>query len=134
MQTAQSFLSFFLIFGHIISLKHAIILTVKTPNTLYIVFTNPIVKQIPSPKKAADRRLSFFISNLDKNLFIKNSSFCTNISYKRGIFFLFIMFHLISKRDYISRLHPKYPKEYRHLPETVYAPPFPLISPMPLHP
>ena len=28
------------------------IITVKTPNTLYIVFTNPIVK-IPSPKKTA---------------------------------------------------------------------------------
>ena len=36
-----------------------IIIHVKTPNTLYIVFTNPIVK-IPSPKKTADRMAVFF--------------------------------------------------------------------------
>ena len=37
---------------HTFRKNSAIILNVKTPNTLYIVFTNPIVK-IPSPKKAA---------------------------------------------------------------------------------
>ena len=49
---AQKLSKNFVKFVHTFSIKDAIIIHVKPPNTLYIVFTNPIVK-IPSPKKAA---------------------------------------------------------------------------------
>ena len=57
-------------FGNTFGWSHAIIMTVKTPPIHYIYFfTIPIVK-IPSPKRAADRWLFFFVTvHTNKKLF-----------------------------------------------------------------